>query len=81
MSESFLPYLNWKTVVGVAALQATLGIVAVLLACAVLPRLSGTVRSWLWRLAFGRVLLALFWSAPLTLPVLPSLRSTPAHPP
>lgn len=59
------------------------GGVALLLVWAIgraLPRLSPGARCWLWRLAFLKMLLALVWTVPLDVPLLPAV-AAPAPPP
>ncbi|MCC2669578.1 MAG: antirepressor regulating drug resistance protein, partial [Armatimonadetes bacterium] len=45
--------------------------------CRLAPRLPGSVRCWVWRLAYAKLLLALFWGAPVELRVLPPRPSEP----
>ncbi len=51
--------------------QGGLAFVCVWVLCRLLPRLSAPTRSWLWRLAFLKLLLALLWLPTLDLPLLP----------
>jgi beta-lactamase regulating signal transducer with metallopeptidase domain len=63
---------GWAGAVGRACWQGGLAIGLVWGLCRVLPRLSGRVQCWLWRLAYLKLLVALLWGAPLCLPLLPS---------
>jgi beta-lactamase regulating signal transducer with metallopeptidase domain len=52
-----------------------LGGAAILIAWAitrVVPRLPANARMWLWRLAYLKLLIALIWTAPIELPLLPA---------
>ena len=60
---------------GCACLSGTLAIAAVYLLCRLLPRLTGTVRCWLWWLVVAKLLLSL---APLPAIPLSVLPPTPA---
>ncbi|MFN3649152.1 MAG: M56 family metallopeptidase [Armatimonadota bacterium] len=64
---------SWQ---GGIALTAAWGI------CRLFPRIGTRTRCWLWRLAYLKLLLALFWATPVALPVLPAPREpapTPAR--
>ncbi len=45
--------------------------------CRVLPQLSPSVRCWLWRLAYTKLLLSLIGLTPFSLPLLPMTDTTP----
>ncbi|MCC2672526.1 MAG: hypothetical protein K0Q72_4998 [Armatimonadetes bacterium] len=68
MFEGQSLYSGWADLLLGASVQGALGIVAALIVASLFPRLSGAARSWLWRLAFARVLIGLFWAAPMPLP-------------
>jgi beta-lactamase regulating signal transducer with metallopeptidase domain len=63
-----------------ASWQGGLALVAVWAVCALLPGLSPRLRCWLWRFAYARLLLALFWATPVEVPVLPA-PTAPTAPP
>src|SRR5438067_4787134 len=60
----------WFTAMARACWHGGTGFVAVWAVCSLFPRLSPTVRCWLWRLAYARLIFALFWITPVHLPVL-----------
>jgi beta-lactamase regulating signal transducer with metallopeptidase domain len=62
---------GWAGAVGRACWQGGLAILLVWGLCRLLPRLSGRVQCWLWRLAYLKLLVALLWGAPLCLALLP----------
>src|SRR5947207_5227302 len=55
-----------------AAVQGSVALLVVWAACAVLPRLPAPARCGLWRLAYAKLLVALFWVTPVDLPLLPA---------
>ncbi|HET6386684.1 MAG TPA: M56 family metallopeptidase [Armatimonadota bacterium] len=60
-----------------ASLQGGLAIFVVWLLTRALPRLSPRAQSWLWRLAYLKLLIALALVAPINLPLLPPTASPP----
>jgi len=58
-----------------AAMQGAVGLLGVFVICALAPRLNPSLRCWLWRLAFARLVIALFWSAPVALPLAPPTKA------
>ena len=68
----------WAAAMLRACWQGGLALGAVWLACRLFPRTSPRVQCWLWRLAYVKLLLALFWSTPIDLPVLPAAVRPPA---
>lgn len=71
---------GWAGAVGRACWQGGLAILLVWGLCRLLPRLSGRVQCWLWRLAYLKLLVALLWGTPLCLALLPP-PSKPRLPP
>ncbi|MHC9084650.1 M56 family metallopeptidase [Luteimonas sp. RIT-PG2_3] len=61
-----------------ASVQSTLLVAVVWLLCHSVPRLSANTRAWLWWLVALQLLAGLFWSNPLTLPLLPAQSVQPA---
>lgn len=90
MSE-FLSLLNnastqWGTWMLRASVSGGSAILLVWALCRIFPKMPPTGRPWLWRAAFCKLLLAFFWQASVTLPVLPvpvtpSLHQLPASEP
>lgn len=62
----------WAEAMARASWQGGLALAIAWLVCRLFPRLSPSARSWLWRLAYLKLVLSLFWSAPVPLPVLPT---------
>ncbi|MBI3947797.1 MAG: carboxypeptidase regulatory-like domain-containing protein [Armatimonadetes bacterium] len=63
---------GWAGAVWRAAWQGGVAIALVWAVCRAWPRLPAGVRCWLWRLAVLKLLLALAWSRPVALPLLPA---------
>src|SRR4051794_15887911 len=64
-----------------ATWQAAIVIVAAFALTGLLYRVSPRVRCWIWRLAYVKLILLLFWSTPIELALLPAVarsQSTPA---
>ena len=81
---------GWAEALWRASWQGALAVAGVWLLCRLLRGLPANTRCWLWRLAFLKLLTALFWTAPLDLPLLPAraavapsplTRTTPLPPP
>ncbi len=68
----------WLDALMRASWQGGLALAGAWALCRFLPRLSPTVQCWLWRLAYVRLLLSLFWATPIDVPVLPPREQTPA---
>lgn len=58
-----------------ASADGAIAVALVWLLCRAIPRLTAATRAWLWWLAAAKFVVALVWTAPILLPVLP-----PAHP-
>jgi beta-lactamase regulating signal transducer with metallopeptidase domain len=61
----------WAAPLWRATWQGAVALGLVWLFCRVFRSLSSATRSWLWRLAYLKLLLSLFWSAPVIVPLLP----------
>ncbi len=66
VSEILLPRLF------AASVQSTLLVAVVWALCRFLPRLSASARCWLWWLVALQLVVGVFWSDPLALPLLPA---------
>lgn len=82
MSE-WLPGLDsvtgsWMGALWRAAWEGTLAIALAWLVCRALPHLPPGAQCWLWRLACLKLLVALCWTTPVELPLLPAPRTPPA---
>lgn len=62
---------TWMLHLARASLEGGVLILVAWAAVRLLPRMSPTVRCWLWRLAYVKLFVALFWTLPVELPVLP----------
>lgn len=74
--------LAWASAMARACWQGALAFLLVWLVCR-LPWLAPRVQCWFWRVAYLKLLIALFWATPVDLPVLaPSSapNPAPAHP-
>ena len=71
--ENFI--VGWSDRILLACWQGGLFILAVWLVCRIFRRLPAAVGQWLWWLACLKLLVGLFWTTPLDLPILPA--STP----
>src|SRR5258708_35299490 len=58
----------WGAAIWNASWQGAVGIAVVYLICRVVPRLSPAIQCWMWRLAYLKLFVSLFWSAALHLP-------------
>ena len=75
MNASWIATVNswvelWAGGVWRACWQGSAAILLVWGLCRVLPRMSPRVRCWLWRLAYAKLLVALFWTTPIDIPLL-----------
>ena len=66
ITETILPRLL------AASVQSLLVVLAVLLLCSLLPRLSASARAGLWWLVALQLVVGVLWSSPLALPLLPA---------
>ncbi|MEI8382478.1 MAG: M56 family metallopeptidase [Planctomycetota bacterium] len=73
--DAFLAF--WRDSVCRASIQATVGIVLLLLIERAVPWLSANVRSWLWRLVFVKLALVMCLPLAWQLPILPAMSSRP----
>jgi beta-lactamase regulating signal transducer with metallopeptidase domain len=83
--NAWIPFLNplagscqaalWR-----ASWQGGLALLLVWAVCRVFHRLPARAKSWLWRLAYLKLLVALLFAVPIDLPLLPA-RSAPPSPP
>jgi beta-lactamase regulating signal transducer with metallopeptidase domain/multidrug resistance efflux pump len=63
-----------------ASWQGGLAILFVWGICRLWPKLPAHLRAWLWRLAYLKLFMALFWTTPIDIPLLPAQpRSQPAN--
>ena len=70
---------RWLETLIRACWQGGLALALVWAVCRLLPRLSAAGRCWLWRLAYLKLLCALFWLPTLDLPLLPPHQSAAYH--
>lgn len=63
-----------------AALQGGLALTAAWMVCRLLPTVPSKGQCWLWRIAYLKLLLALFWTLSVPLPILPTPPETVASP-
>jgi beta-lactamase regulating signal transducer with metallopeptidase domain len=75
MNASWIATVNswvelWAGGVWRACWQGSAAILLVWGLCRMLPRMSPRVRCWLWRLAYAKLLVALFWTTPIDIPLL-----------
>ena len=62
----------WCSALWRASWQGALTIAIVWATCRAWPKLPSTVRCWLWRLAYLKLLATFLWIAPVDLPLLPA---------
>jgi beta-lactamase regulating signal transducer with metallopeptidase domain len=82
MTAAWIAGLNhgagvWISAMGRACWQGAIALVLAWVLCLALPWMPGRVRSWLWRLAYLKLLVALLWTTPVDLPLLPAPSSLP----
>lgn len=63
---------EWAETLWRVSWQGALTVAGVWLICRLLRGLSANIRCWLWRLVFLKLAVALFWTVPLDVPVLPA---------
>jgi len=68
---------EWVLALWRASWQGGLALLLAALMCRVWPKMPASLRPWLWRLAYGRLLLALLWATPIELPLLPTPTGSP----
>ncbi len=64
--------LAWVAAMWRACWQGAVAIALVWLVCRALPRMPASIRCWLWRLAYLKLIVALIWSSPVHLALLPA---------
>ncbi|HEX4795455.1 MAG TPA: efflux RND transporter periplasmic adaptor subunit [Humisphaera sp.] len=62
-------HLVWESLLR-ASLEGGVALLLVWFICRIATRLPGRAKCWLWRLAYLKLLLALFWATPMQLPLL-----------
>jgi len=62
---------GWAEAMARASWQGGLALGLVWVVCRLVPRLPPGLQCWLWRIAYLKVLVALFWTSPVDLPLLP----------
>src|SRR5436305_9462353 len=62
-------HLVWESLLR-ASLEGGIWLLLVWFICRIATRLPGRAKCWLWRLAYLKLLLALFWTTPMQLPLL-----------
>ncbi len=76
---ALMPFLLvWAERLVRASWQGVIIIAVVWLACRFLPRIPPQIHSWLWRLAYLKLLIALMWGTPISLPILPPVDLAPS---
>jgi beta-lactamase regulating signal transducer with metallopeptidase domain len=70
---------GWGAAVWRASWQGGLALGIVYALCRLAPGLPANARCWLWRIAYLKLVAALFWTTPITLPILPAESQLPAH--
>ena len=83
--NAWITFLNpladsWLAALWRASWQGGLTLLLVWAVCRVFHRLPARAKSWLWRLAYLKLLVALFFATPIDLPLLPA-RTAPPSPP
>lgn len=68
----------WLEALWRASWQGGVGFILVGAICCIFKRLPARARSWLWRLAYLKLLVAFFWATPIDLPLLPATVGPPA---
>ena len=83
--NTWIPHLNplaaaWQAAIWRATWQGSLALLLVWAVCRVFHRLPARAKSWLWRLAYLKLLVALLLAAPIDLPLLPAKAAPPSLP-
>lgn len=68
---------TWGAALWRASWQGGLAILAVWSLCRPVRRMPPAQQCWLWRLAYLKLLIALFWVSPVSLPLLPPAPASP----
>jgi beta-lactamase regulating signal transducer with metallopeptidase domain len=68
----------WLAALWRACWQGGLALLLVWAVCRVFHRLPARAKSWLWRLAYMKLLVAFLWAAPIDLPLFPARMPRPA---
>ena len=68
---------GWGASLWRATWQGSIAILIAYVLCRIFPRISPRLQSWIWRLAYLKLIVAFFWSAPLNLPLLPPAPELP----
>lgn len=63
---------SWLAALWRACWQGGVVLLVVWAVCRSIPRLPARARSWLWRLAYLKLLAALVWATPINVPLLPA---------
>src|SRR5689334_22728142 len=69
---------DWVVAIWNASWQGGRALMLAWLICRAFPRLSPRLQCWLWRLAYLKLLVALVWTTPFRLPLLPPAPALPA---
>lgn len=67
----------WQTAIWRASWQGSIALCVAWIVCQVLRRAPAAVRCWVWRLAYLKMLVALFWADPVQIPLLTAPRVEP----
>jgi len=70
---------SWLAALWRACWQGGLALLLVWAVCRAFHRLPARAKSWLWRLAYLKLLVAFLWTAPIALPLLPAGTPRPAQ--
>jgi beta-lactamase regulating signal transducer with metallopeptidase domain len=68
----------WRAIAR-GSLHGSIALIAVFLACRLIPRLPASAKSWLWRLAWLRVIIAFVSASSVNIPVLPAAKPAPVY--
>ncbi|HEX5241986.1 MAG TPA: M56 family metallopeptidase, partial [Tepidisphaeraceae bacterium] len=68
---------SWLSAMERACWQGGLALLVAWIICRVWRSMPGRAQCWVWRLAYAKLLLALVWSAPLNLHLLPPIQRQP----
>lgn len=68
----------WPAIVR-GTIQGSIALIAVFVVCRLMPRLAPSTKSWLWRLAWLRVLVAFITGVTFDVPVLPPAKVSPVY--
>ena len=68
---------TWLDAIWRASWQASIAFALVWAVCRVFKNLPARAKSWLWRLAYLKLLVAFLWATPISLPLLPAKAGQP----